>query len=201
MTTVAQKPQAPAAASAPQGGGGQINSAFVQSKMQIPPNLQVPFQKIMLAGKAIMYSQHMAPQIAALVKNDDPMGQKIGDGVVALMALLISQSNHTMPPQLIIPCATAFVTEFADFLRHAGLQVQDGDVAEGMSAMIGQIMQRVGITPQKLQAMLASKRGGQPPGAPAAGAPVPGGAQPPAGAPAPGGLVGGAMSGGAPQGA
>lgn len=187
MTTVAQTPQTP-----PTSSGNQLNSSFVQSKMQIPPNLQVPYQKIIAAGRAIMYSQQMSPQIVALMKGPDPVGQKLGQGAVALIALMVAKSNHTMPPQLIIPCATELLTEFADFLTKAGVQVTDQDIANGMAVMVGQIMQRCGISPQQLQAMMASKGkqaagGAQPPAAPGA---------PPAAPPAapPSGMLAGAMT-------
>ena len=168
---MAQNQQTPPAQS-----GNKLNTAFVQSKMQIPPNLQQAYQRIILAGKKIMFSPQMTPQIATLLKGADTPGQKIGQGVVALMAMLISQSNHTLPPQLIIPCACELLIEFGNFLRSSGVQVGDSDIADGMAVMISTIMQRVGIAPDQLQGMLQSKGRTAPPAAPAPGAPQPAGA-------------------------
>lgn len=184
MTSTAQQMPPPQTS-----GAGKVNTAFVQSKMQVPPGLQQAYERIIMAGKKIMYSPQMTPQIAALMKGDDTVANKLGQGAVALIALLISQSNHTLPPQLIIPCATELLTEFADFLNSTGVAVSDQDVASGMAVMVGQIMQRIGVTPQKLQAMMAAKKGAAPGAAPQA-------------PPQPAGLVGGAMSSApAPQGA
>lgn len=171
---------------------GKLNVEMIRSKMQVPPNLQSAYDRVITAGKKIMYSQQMAPQITELLKGQGTPGQKIGQGIVALMAIMIGQSNHTMPPQLVIPAATELVVVFADFLRESGLKVEDKDIGEGMATMISTIMERAGITPDKLQGILqqGGGGGGAAPATPAQPAPAPGGNP----APEPAGLVGGAMT-------
>lgn len=131
----------------------QITSEAMRAKMKLPPAMQGPYQRVVLAGQKIMYSQQMAPQIQALMKGPGTMGDKIGQAVVALIALLIDQSNHTLPPQLIVPSGVEFCTDFAALLRQAGQQVTDQDVAAGMEAMVSQVMQKLGVTPEKLGAL------------------------------------------------
>jgi hypothetical protein len=140
----------------------QITSQSVRSKMKLPPPMQGPYARIVMAGQKIMFSQQMTPQITALMKGQGTLGQKIGNGVTALLAILIDQSNHTLPPQLLIPAGVELCTDFADLLRGSGVQVADNDTSEGIETMVAAVMQKLGVTPQKL---LAAKSGAaqQPP--------------------------------------
>lgn len=161
----------------------QITSEALRAKMKLPPPLAGPYQKVVLAGQKIMFSETMLPQIQALMKGPDPLGKKIGDGATALLAILIDQSHHTLPPQLLIPAGMEFCTDFAELLRHAGMQVADTDVSTGIETMIATVMQKLGVTPDKL-AGLAKGQAPQPgaqPAAPQQPAPQ---APPAAGAPA-----------------
>lgn len=134
----------------------------VRAKLNIPADMQDGYQRIVLAAKKVMYSEQMKPQMQELLKGPGTMGEKIGKGVVALMAILYSQSNNTLPPQLIIPAATELVAEAADFLSKAGMKVSDDDVAEGMATMVEEILSRAGVEPDQIPQLL-SQQGGQAP--------------------------------------
>ena len=185
-------------APAPGASGSQITPDSVRASMKLPPNLEAPYERVITAGKKIMYSPVMDDQITQLLKAPGTVGHKLGTGATALVALMIQQSNHTMPGQLIIPAATELLVWFAQYLRSAGLKVSDNDIAEGMSEMVAQIMQAAGLSPDKLQAALAAQKNGPAPNPAAAGA-TPGGPPPaapgPAGAGSPAGLIGNAMQG------
>ena len=145
-------------------GSLSITPASMREKMKLPPNMQQPYERVVLAAKKIMYSEQMKPQMMELLKGPGTVGSKIGQGVVALMALLVSHSNNTIPPQLILPAATELVAEAGDFLRKVGMKVTDHDLAEGMAYMVGEILGRAGVTPDKIPDLL--KQQGQPAAAP-----------------------------------
>ena len=131
--------------------------------MKLPPKLQPAYERVVMAGKKVMYSPKMHDQMVELLKGPGSIGDKLGKGVVLLMGILISQSNHTMPPAVIIPAATELVAEAADFLRQSGMKVSDQDVAAGMAAMVSEIMQRAKIDPAQLPGIF--KQGSQKPDA------------------------------------
>lgn len=160
----------------------QLTSQAMRAKMKIPPAMQGPYARVVMAGQKIMFSQQMVPQIQQLMQGQGTLGQKIGNGVTALLAMLIDQSNHTMPPSLLIPAGIELCTDFADLLRGSGMQVQDADTSTGIETMVESVMQRLGVTPQKLATALQNK------GTPAAAtaAPQPGTPPPAAAAPQPG---------------
>ena len=151
----------------PKKDSAAVTPDSVRAKMQIPANMQDGYERIVLAAKKVMYSPQMKPQMMELLRGPGTVGEKIGKGVVALMAILYSQSNNTLPPQLIIPAATEMVAEAGDFLRKAGMKVSDDDVAEGMATMIEEILSRAGVSPEQIPQLLAGDaQGGQMPAQP-----------------------------------
>jgi hypothetical protein len=147
---------------APKKDSSAVTPDSVRAKLSIPQDMQDGYQRIVLAAKKIMYSEQLKPQMMALLKEPGTTGEKIGKGVVALMAILYSQSNNTLPPQLIIPAATELVAEAADFLRKAGMKVSDDDVAEGMATMVEEILSRAGVEPEQIPELIAQQGGAQP---------------------------------------
>ena len=133
---------------------GAVTPDSVRAKMNIPSDMQKGYEAIVLAARKIMYSDQMKPQMMELLKGPGSMGEKIGKGVVALMAILWDQTNGTIPPQLVIPAATELVAEAADFLRKAGMKVSGDDVAEGMATMVEEILGRAGVSPEQIPQLL-----------------------------------------------
>lgn len=136
-----------------------ITPDSIRSKMQLQPNMRQAYMRVVMAGKKVMYSPQMQGQVVELLKGPGSMGHKLGQGVVALMGILMEQSQNTLPPQLIIPAATELVAEAADFLRKAGAKVSDNDIAEGIADMIATVMQRAGISPEQLPDLMRQQGG------------------------------------------
>lgn len=137
----------------------------VRSRMSLPQGMGDAYEAVITTAKKIMYSEQMKPQLTELLRSDMPVAEKLGMGATALVAMLYTQTNGTMPPQLIIPAATELVAEAADFMRKTGLEISDDDIAEGMATVVEMILGRAGITPDQIPALLQGE-GGQPqPGA------------------------------------
>ena len=147
-----------------------ITPQAVRSQMNIPADKAQAYDRIVAAGKKILYSEQMQPQIDELIKTPGDMGEKIGQGVVGLMALLLDKSNGTLPPQLIIPAATELVAEVGDFLKQSGMKVSDADISEGMASMVQLLMETAGVSPEQLPELL--KQGGAQPAEQPAAAPA-----------------------------
>lgn len=87
----------------------------------LPPDMQEPFERVVLAGKKVLYSEQMQPEIQKLMADPKPIEQKLAEGVRGLMGLLSQQSKPAMPPQIIIPAGIELLHEAADFAQQAGL--------------------------------------------------------------------------------
>ena len=146
-----------------------LSPASVRAKMNIPPQLLPIYNRVIVAAQKIMYSPQMEGQIKQVLQGPGTIGQKLGQAIVGLLAIIISHSNNTMPKQLIIPVGIELVTEGADFLRKAGMQVSDQDISQGVSVMVQDILQRSGVNPAQI-AQAVQQAGGAPA---AQGAPQP----------------------------
>jgi len=151
-----------------------VTPSAVRSKMNLPAKLQKPYQLMVLACKKLLYSEQMEPQVRQTLSAPGSVSQKIGHGTVMLVGLVLSQTNNTVPPDLIIPVATEMAAEIGDFLRKVGVKVTDHDIAEGMAIMVEEILERAGVKLEQLPQLLAQQGQGaqQAPGPQAAaGAP------------------------------
>lgn len=133
----------------------------VQGKMQIPAKLRAAYDRVVLAGKKIMFSEQMAPEIQAALQGPGSTGEKIGNGVIGLLAILIDKSNGTMPPQIIIPVATTLTAEAGKFLKDAGVPVTSADIADGMGVVVETLLSKSGVSLDQVPQMLQG--GGRPP--------------------------------------
>ena len=117
----------------------------VRSQLKVPAQFQQALDRTILAGRKVLYSAQMAPQIQQLMQSPGSMGEKLGKGVVALIGILIDKSNRTIPPQVLIPAATVLVAEAGELV-----QASEQDVAEGMAAAIEGILKMAKITPDQI---------------------------------------------------
>lgn len=148
---------APAPASGKE-GSLTVTADKVRGQMALQGDMADQYDRIVLAAKKIMYSKQMEPEMKKLLQGPGSDGQKIGQGVVAVMGMLYTYMNGAMPPQLIIPAATELVADAADFLSKAGLKITDDDVAEGMATMIEEILGRAGINPEQIPELLQQQQ-------------------------------------------
>lgn len=149
---------------APEGQGEDITPASVRGQMKIPPELQDTYDRLVAAGKKILYSPQMDGQIQELLKAPGEMGEKLGQGVVALLAILIDKAQGGLPPQLIIPIGIELVAEAGAYLRDAGQKVGKEDIAEGTAVLLGEILQRSGVTLDQLPGLLGQQGAPEPDG-------------------------------------
>lgn len=149
-------------------GQGGVTPDAVRAKIKVEPKFQSAFDRVVAAGRKLLYSPQMAPQIQQQMQGAGTPGEKIGKGVVGLLAILIDKSNGTLPPQIVIPAATVLVAEAGDLL-----QASESDIAEGMAVMVEEVLSMAGIGPEQLPQLL--KQGGAPTQAPPQATPEAGG--------------------------
>ena len=161
-----QDPAAPAAPGAAPSGGGQITPESVMQGLHLQPAQQEPLQRIVLAGKKVMYSEQTHAIVAQTLQGPGPLPKKLGEGIAGLMGMLAKEAKGALPAPLLIPAGMVLVAEGADFMRRAGQQVTDVDVGQAFEYMVGAVLRVMKIDPAKLGT-------GAAPGAPAAPAAAP----------------------------
>lgn len=154
-TTAAVAPEAPAAEAPgePQGAGSplQITPASILAKLHLQPAQKPQLQRMVLAGKKIMFDESTFHLLADVLKSKEgDLVQKIGTGITGLMALLIQESKNSLPGELIIPAGMVLVAEAADFLVQSGEALTDKDVADAIQVFIHVVLNQTGMDGDKM---------------------------------------------------
>lgn len=131
--------------------GEALSPENVASKIQMPPELQNAYERVVVAGMKVMFDKSSHQSALEQLQGEGPVSERLGKAVAGLMVLLFKQSNQTMPPQVIIPAGTDLLIRAADFLKKSGSeQVTDQDVGEALSIMIETILTKFGLDPAKV---------------------------------------------------
>lgn len=133
----------------------------LKAKMHLTPEQSQQLDRIVLAGKKVMFSERTHKMMLEQLDGPAPVSQKIGQGVAGLLALLRQESRGSIPPNLLIPAGMILCAVAAQFLRQAGQEVTDQDIGAAIEAMTSAVLYATGVNPEKLAQ--ASERGGKPP--------------------------------------
>lgn len=140
----------------PDAEGDQLSPEVIKQNMKIPPELQNAYDRVVLAGMKLMFSKESNNFVMKQVQSEGPIGPKLGESIAGLMLMMFMESNKTMPPQVIIPAGLELLAQAADFLRKSKLaQVSNKDFGDATEIMMTIIMQKFGVTPEKMQQLFA----------------------------------------------
>lgn len=182
-----------------EGSENAAEASKAQIEAHIPPQFQAPVERLVLAGmKAMFHPESHQLMLDELRAQGDDLGKGAAVGIAALMSQLLARVKGQLPQPAIVPAALILLMEALSFLDEAGqLEATPDVVAEATQDLAGYLMQKLGLTPDKVkeaQAVFAQQggMGGPMPdegGAPPAEAPPadmpPASPEPPAG----GGLI------------
>lgn len=146
-----------------------IDKARQALLQKIDPRLRPVVDKVTASGKQVMYSeQTRSMAVQELKRGTDP--ESVAAAVSKLAAILFNQSKNTIPMNVLFPATMLLLFEALDFLEEAGsVQVDQQQLAEYAQALGSAFLQMMGVTPEKLQSMVA--QGGAPDAGPAEPAP------------------------------
>lgn len=154
----------------------EILTRTSQALMQkVNPKLVPAVTKVVAAGRRIMYSdQTRQMAVQQLKQAKDPAS--IGAVVAKLAAVLMNQAHGTIPPSVLFPAAMQLLMEALGFLEEAGaVQITTEFLAQCTQELGSAFLQVMGVTPDKLDQMMANKGAPAQPEAPAQPATPPAG--------------------------
>lgn len=136
--------------------GQDYSPAGVRAQMPIPQDKKPAYEAAVAVAKKILYAPQMDKQIGELLNGEGDIGQKLGTGVVGLMALVVDRMGQALPGDMVIPAGVEMVAEAAEYLKDSGVEVTDADKAEGVGVFIEGVLQKAGVNLDQLA------QGGQP---------------------------------------
>lgn len=135
--------------------GDDIDVETVKKNINMPPELQEAYERVVIAGMKVMFSKESHKLMLDEIQKEGPVGQKLGMGIAGLMLMLFKESNQTMPPEVIVPAGINLLMRAADFIRKAKLEkITNADIGEAMEVMISTILQKFGVGPEQMAQML-----------------------------------------------
>lgn len=135
--------------------GEELTPEAVSENIQMPPELQEAYDRVVLAGMKIMFSKDSHKLMLKELQKPGPVGQKLGQGIAGLMLILVKESNNSIPPAVLIPAGIQLMMQAVDFMRQTGMEkVTNQDIGDGMELMIMTLMEKFGASPEKVQQML-----------------------------------------------
>lgn len=157
-----QNPQAgaPAPAAAPAGGqqlpppNPETTSPLVKAHEDeqanmvtvMPPEMRDAYQRVVVAGKKMMYAPETAEAIHGIILDDKiPMANKLGEGVANLVVMMDNQGNGTIPKDVLVPVGVTLMFEAADYLFEVGMEVTEKDLSDAMELMVYSIFEAYGV--------------------------------------------------------
>lgn len=102
--------------------GKEKSSDFMSGvEKSVPPEMMEAFERVVLAGKKVMYSPQMEDTIKQELAGDAPIEKKLAEAITGLMVMLNQQAKPRIPEQVIVPAAIELLYDAADFVKKAGL--------------------------------------------------------------------------------
>lgn len=151
-----------------------IDPQSVRQGMKLPDQLKGAYDKVVLAGMKVMFSDQTHQEFLKEIQGNDLLANRVGKTIAGLMMLLFAESKKTMPQQVMIPAGTELVVQAIDFIQKSGLeQVTNKDVGDAVQVFINLIMKQT-----KGGGGQPSQPPAQPPAAPQSQPPAPPPAQP-----------------------
>jgi hypothetical protein len=130
-----------------------LSPEALQAKLHLSPQQAGQLQRIVLAGRKVMFSKQSHHMMIEQLQGPGPIAQKLGEGTAGLMALLMQESKNSLPPSLLIPAGMVLLAYAADFLRKSGQKVSDADIGEAINVMTSAILHAGGVDADKLAAI------------------------------------------------
>ena len=167
----------PAGEQEPVEGKGKPGGFLSGVEKSVPPELMESFERVVLAGKKVMYSPQMEDTIKQELAGDGPIEKKLAFAVAGLIAMLDKQAKPKLPVKVIVPAAIELLYDAADFVSNAGLApaVTPEQLKTATQAMVMLVLKMYGSNDEQIRQAMSGKMQ-----APDATAPEP--AQPPAAA-------------------
>lgn len=135
--------------------GDELTLENVKKNMEIPPELQEAYERVVVAGMKVMFSKESHKFMLKEMQGQGPVAQRLGQGIAGLMLLLFKESNETMPPEVIIPAGIELLMQAVDFVRKTDMgEVSNKDIGDATEIMIQMILEKFGVDPQRMEQML-----------------------------------------------
>tara|TARA_R110000796_G_scaffold32054_1_gene84318 strand:+ start:1658 stop:2206 length:549 start_codon:yes stop_codon:yes gene_type:complete len=135
--------------------GTSISPQAIKENTKMPPKLQNAYDRVVLAGMKIMFSEKTNELVMKQMQGDGPVSERLGIAIAGLMATLFKESNQTMPPAVVIPAGVYLLAQAAEFLKKSQLEnIDDKGVGDAMQIFVETTIKMFGGDSDKVYSIL-----------------------------------------------
>lgn len=135
--------------------GQAISPEAIKENTKMPPELQNAYERVVLAGMKIMFSEKTNQLVMKQMQGEGPVSERLGIGIAGLMATLFKESNKTMPPAVIIPAGVYLLAQAADFLKQSRIEnIDDKAIGDAMQIFVETTIKMFGGDTDKVYSIL-----------------------------------------------
>jgi hypothetical protein len=121
-----------------------MNAQEVRQQMNVPPQLQQAYDKVVAAGMQLMFGKQTREQVQQILAQEGKPEKKLAESILGLMLIMFKESNQSMPPEVMIPAGLELMAHAVDFLQKSGEEVGDEVFAEAAAEFIEQMLKKFG---------------------------------------------------------
>lgn len=135
--------------------GQAISPEAIKENTKMPPELQNAYERVVLAGMKIMFSEKTNQLVMKQMQGEGPVSERLGIGIAGLLATLFKESNKTMPPAVIIPAGVYLLAQAADFLKQSRIEnIDDKAIGDAMQIFVETTIKMFGGDTDKVYSIL-----------------------------------------------
>lgn len=135
-----------------------MNIDEVQSKIQLPPEMQDAYTRVVAAGMKVMFSKETHDAMLQQLNAPGDTATKLGQGIAKVILFLFNESNGTMPQEVIVPAAMILLIKAAEFVNQSGKgQVSDEEIGQAMEVLIDSLFEGFGEDRAQLDSAMAQE--------------------------------------------
>lgn len=127
---------------------------------KVPTKDKQAYDKICLAGMKVMFSKETHGQLMqGLKESQEPLKTAV-EGIIGILGILFKESRNTMPVGPMILAGQSLLMEGLDFMEQGGMiEVTPDVLAEATQLYIETLLPKIGMSPEKMQAIMAQAQG------------------------------------------
>jgi hypothetical protein len=135
-----------------------MNAEEIQSKIQLPPEMQDAYARVVAAGMKVLFSKQTHDVMLQQLNAPGDNATKLGQGIAKVIVFLFNESNGTMPQEVIVPAAMILLIKAADFVNQSGKgQVSDEEVGRAMEILIDSLFEGFGADRAELDTAMSQE--------------------------------------------
>jgi len=129
---------------------------------KVPPKLKGAYDRIVTAGKKIMYSEKSTEMVKTELNRPAPIDQKLAHAATGMILMMDKESKGTMPQDAAVLAGACLLLEMVDLVLKIGMPVTEQDVRDALDTFVTLVMMKHGAKEPEIMGALGVKGKEQP---------------------------------------